>query len=79
MGWTTEGLEFESQYGQEFCLLHFAPAASGVHSGYRGLFPPWVKRKWREADYLPPTSADVSNNMNLYVLSPIYLHGVVLN
>jgi hypothetical protein len=29
MGWTTEGLEFESQWGQEFSLLHVFQTSSG--------------------------------------------------
>jgi hypothetical protein len=29
--WTTEGLEFESQYGQESSLLHIVQITSGVH------------------------------------------------
>jgi hypothetical protein len=31
MGWTTDGLEFESQKGQEFPLLHVVQTGSGVH------------------------------------------------
>jgi hypothetical protein len=30
-GWTTEGLEFESRYDQEFSLLHVIQTGSGVH------------------------------------------------
>jgi hypothetical protein len=32
MGWTTEGLEFESWWGQEFSLLHVVQTISEVHS-----------------------------------------------
>jgi hypothetical protein len=31
-GWTTEGSEFESRYGQEFSLLHVVQIGSGAHS-----------------------------------------------
>jgi hypothetical protein len=31
MGWTTKGLELESQYGQEFSLLHVIQTGSGAH------------------------------------------------
>jgi hypothetical protein len=31
MGWTTEGSEFDSQYGQEFSLLLVIQTGSGVH------------------------------------------------
>jgi hypothetical protein len=34
IGWTTEGLEFESRWGQECSLLHVVPAGSGVHIIY---------------------------------------------
>jgi hypothetical protein len=31
-GWTTEGSEFESRWGQEFSLLQVVQTGSGVHS-----------------------------------------------
>jgi hypothetical protein len=31
MGWTNEVLEFKSQYGQEFSLLHIVQTSSGAH------------------------------------------------
>jgi hypothetical protein len=42
-GWTTEGSEFESRWGQEFSLLHIVQTASGAHPasyqmGMGGLF-----------------------------------------
>jgi hypothetical protein len=37
-----------------------------------------VKRPGREADHTPPTSAEVKN-VDLYIRSPIRLHGIVLN
>jgi hypothetical protein len=38
-----------------------------------------VKRPVREADHSPPASAEVKKNVDLYIHSPIRLHGVVLN
>jgi hypothetical protein len=37
-----------------------------------------VKRPGREADLSPPTSAEVKDCMELYLHSPIRLHGMVL-
>jgi hypothetical protein len=47
----------------------------------------WVKEdlssgiKWlgREADHLPPISAVVKKNVDLYIHSSVRLHGMVLN
>jgi hypothetical protein len=44
MGWSTEGSEFESRYGQEFSHLHIVQTGSGVHPisypiGTEGSFP----------------------------------------
>jgi hypothetical protein len=30
-GWTAKGSEFESQWGQEFSLLHIIQTGSGIH------------------------------------------------
>jgi hypothetical protein len=38
-----------------------------------------IKRPGREADHLPPSSALVKECMELYLHSPIHLHGVVLS
>jgi hypothetical protein len=43
-GWTTEGSEFESRWGQEFSLLHVVHTGSGVQPtsypmGIGGSFP----------------------------------------
>jgi hypothetical protein len=63
MGWTTEGSEFESRYGQEFSLLHVVQTGSGVHPTS---YPTCIggsfsggKRLGREADHSPPTSTEV--------------------
>jgi hypothetical protein len=46
--------------------------------GTGGSFP-GVKRPGREADHSPPTSAVGQENVDLYIHSPIRLHGIVLN
>jgi hypothetical protein len=38
-----------------------------------------VKRPGREADYTPPSSAEVNNAWSYAFTPPIRLHGVVLN
>jgi hypothetical protein len=40
---------------------------------------PGVKRPGREANHTPPTSSEAKKNVDLYVHSPIRLHGTVLN
>jgi hypothetical protein len=44
-----------------------------------GALSPGVKRLVHEADHLPPTSAEVKKNVDVYIHSPIRLHCVVLN
>jgi hypothetical protein len=51
---------------------------AGLETGYRGLFPPGVKWPGREANHSPPVSAEVKK-VDLYIYSPIRLHGIVLN
>jgi hypothetical protein len=68
-GWTAEGSEFESRYGQEFSLLHIVQTGSGVHpTSYRmdtgGSFP------GRKADH-SPTSAEVKKTW-VYTSTPPY-------
>jgi hypothetical protein len=43
-----------------------------------GALSPGIKRPGHEADHSPPTSAEVKKNVNLYIHSPIRLHGLVL-
>jgi hypothetical protein len=74
-GWTTEGSEFESQYGQEFSLLHVVQTGSGAHPasysmGTGGSFP-GVKRQGREADHSPPTIVEVKK-IWIYTSTPPY-------
>jgi hypothetical protein len=38
-----------------------------------------VKRPGREADHSPPSSAEVKECVELYLRSPVRLHGVVLS
>jgi hypothetical protein len=72
---------------ENFSLPHnvqtgFAPHPSLLFNRYRGLFPPGVKRQGLEADYSSPSSAKVkarSRLVELYLHSPICLHGIALN
>jgi hypothetical protein len=74
-GLDDRGSEFESRYGQESSLLHVVQTGSGVHPTFYpmdtgGSFP-GVKRPGREADHLPPTSAEVKK-MLVYSSTPLY-------
>jgi hypothetical protein len=44
-----------------------------------GVLPPEVKRPGREADHLPPTSAEVNYAWSYASTLSIRLHGVVLS
>jgi hypothetical protein len=60
---TGYGFVFESRLGQEFSLLHVVQTVSGIYLasypiGIGGSFP-GKERSEREADHLPPTSAEV--------------------
>jgi hypothetical protein len=44
-----------------------------------GALPLGVKRPGREADHSPPSSAEVKECVELYLHSPIRIHGVVLS
>jgi hypothetical protein len=66
-----------------FSLHHHVQNGSGAprasyQMGTRGSFP-GVKRPGREADHSPPSSAGVKEFVELYLHSPIHLHGVVLS
>jgi hypothetical protein len=83
-GWMTDGLEFESRWGQELSLLHVVQNGSGVRPasypmGIGGALSPRIKRPGREADHSPPTSDEVKKNVDQYIHSPIRLQGAVLN
>jgi hypothetical protein len=57
---------------------HWGPS-NLLSDGYRGAPSPGVTRLDREAHHSPPASAEVKVNVNLYIRSPIRLHGVVFN
>jgi hypothetical protein len=41
-------------------------------NGYRGIFPPGVKRRRRDADHSPPTGTEVKK-MSIYTSIPLYV------
>jgi hypothetical protein len=66
-----------------FSLHHCIHNGSGTHPasyplGTRGSFP-GVNRPGREADRLPPSSAEVKECVKLYLHFPLRLHGMVLS
>jgi hypothetical protein len=67
----------------DFSLFHIVHTSSGAHPDSYPIvtsgFSPGVKRPRREADHSTPPSAEDQENVDLYVDSPIHLHGVVLN
>jgi hypothetical protein len=84
MGWTIGVLGFDSRRGLGIYLFTTASRTAlgptqppiqwvpGVHSL-------GVKRPGREADHSPRSSAEVKELVELYLHSPIRLHGVVLS
>jgi hypothetical protein len=66
-----------------FSLNHRVQNTSGAHSAsiqwVPGALSLGVKRPGSEADYSPPSSAEVKEWVELYLHSPIRLHGVVLS
>jgi hypothetical protein len=44
----------------------------------RGAFSLRIKRPWREADHSTPTSSRSQEYVDLYILHPVQLHGIVL-
>jgi hypothetical protein len=67
-GWMI-GVRFPTRAGN-FSLRHRLQTDSGAHT---------VKRPEREADHSLPSSAEVKECVELYLHSPIRLHGVVLS
>jgi len=53
--------------------------ALGHPASYPGAPSLGVKRPVREADHSPPSSAEIRECVELYLHSPIRLHGVVLS
>jgi hypothetical protein len=84
MGWTIGVLGFDSQ--RELGIFLFTTASRPALGPTQ---PPiqWVpgalflgvKRPGREADHSPPYSAEIKERVELYLNSPIRLHGVVLS
>jgi hypothetical protein len=66
------GFRFPAEVG-DFSLHHRVQTGL-LSNGYRGLFPWEVERPGHEADHSPASSA-----VELYLHSPIRLHGVVLS
>jgi hypothetical protein len=68
--------------GTDISLLYSVQTGSRAHPAYqmgtRGSFFE-EKRPGREADHTLPTSAEGKEYLDLYIHSPIRLHGVVLN
>jgi hypothetical protein len=83
-GWTIEVLGFNTRRGLGIFLL-----TTESRTALGPTQPPiqWVlgalsleaKRPGREADHSPPSSAEVKEWVQLYLNSPIRLHGVVLS
>jgi hypothetical protein len=84
MGWTIGVLGFDSRRGLGIFLF-----STVSRTALGSTQPPiqWVpgalslgvKRPRREADHSPPSSVDVKECVELYLHSPIRLHGVVLS
>jgi hypothetical protein len=74
-GWTIEGSEFDSRWGQEFSFLHVVQTCPEVHpTSYQtgtGSFFSGGKAAGCEADQSPPVSAEV-NKMCIYTFTPTY-------
>jgi hypothetical protein len=66
-----------------FSLHHRVQNGSGAHPAsypwVPGAFSLGVKRQGREADYSPPSSAEVKERVELHLHFPVRLHGVVLS
>jgi hypothetical protein len=45
----------------------------------RGALSPGVKLPGREAHHSPPANSEIKKNVDLYIHSPLRLHGVMLN
>jgi hypothetical protein len=72
---------FDIQQGQDFSPLHSIQTNSGAHPAScsigTGGISPGVKQLGHEADYSPPSSAEVKNGGAIPPF-PICLHGIVL-
>jgi hypothetical protein len=76
------GIRFPTGAGN-FSLRHSVQTGSRAHSAsypiVAGALSLGVKRPGREADHLPASSAKVKECVELYLHSPICLHGVMLS
>jgi hypothetical protein len=84
MGWTIGVLGFDSRRGLGIFLFTTAPRTALGPSQppiqwIPGALSLGVKRPGCEADSSPPPSAEVKERVELYLHSPILLHGVVLS
>jgi hypothetical protein len=84
MGWMSRFLGFNSQ--QELGILLFTTVsrtALGLTQlpiqQVLGALSLGVKLLGQEADHSPPSGADVKEYVELYLHSPIRLHGIVLS
>jgi hypothetical protein len=83
-GWTIGVLGFDSRRGLGIFLFTTASITALGHTQppiqwVPGALSLGVKRPGREADHSPPSSAGVKECVELYVHSPIRLHGVVFS
>jgi hypothetical protein len=83
-GWTIGVLEFDSRWWLGIFLFTTASrTALGLTQSpiqwVPGVLSLGVKRSGREADHSPPSSAEVKECVELYLHSPILLHGAVLS
>jgi hypothetical protein len=65
-GWTAEMSEFESRMDKIFLLFTSSRPVLGPiwppTQQLPGAVSPWVKRRGRDADHSPPTSAEIKNS-----------------
>jgi len=60
----------------KYILLGYFWYYSLLSNGYKGLFSQRIKQPRHEADHSPPSSAEVTECMELYIHSPIRLYGL---
>jgi hypothetical protein len=73
----TERSEFDSQMGQEFSVLPVLQTGSGAHQAFYPMGT-GVKQPGREADHTS-SWCQGQENVDLYIHSPIRIHGVLRN
>jgi hypothetical protein len=86
MGLTAQQWQFFPNYRQGHGFFLFATAsrtAPGLTQPHIQWVPaalfPGVNRPGREADFSSPSSAEITNALELYIHSSIHLHGMVLS